>query len=34
MAAARASLLEVLTPDAYAHLDALNDRIARRLPGA
>jgi glutamate-1-semialdehyde 2,1-aminomutase len=27
MAAARASLLEVLTPDAYAHLDALNDRI-------
>src|SRR5436190_3173867 len=27
MAAARASLTEVLTPDAYAHLDALNDRI-------
>src|SRR5436190_8163041 len=27
MAAALASLLEVLTPDAYAHLDALNDRI-------
>jgi glutamate-1-semialdehyde 2,1-aminomutase len=27
MAAARASLEEVLTPDAYAHLDALNDRI-------
>jgi glutamate-1-semialdehyde 2,1-aminomutase len=27
MAAARASLLEVLTPDAYAHMDALNDRI-------
>jgi glutamate-1-semialdehyde 2,1-aminomutase len=27
MAAARASLLEVLTPDAYAHLDRLNDRI-------
>ena len=27
MAAARASLLEVLTPDAYAHLDGLNDRI-------
>ena len=27
MAAARASLLEVLTPDAYAHLDALNDRL-------
>jgi len=27
MAAARASLLEVLTPDAYAHLGRLNDRI-------
>ncbi|MCW2967408.1 MAG: aspartate aminotransferase family protein [Solirubrobacteraceae bacterium] len=27
MAAARANLLEVLTPDAYAHLDRLNDRI-------
>jgi len=27
MAAARASLQEVLTPDAYVHLDALNDRI-------
>jgi glutamate-1-semialdehyde 2,1-aminomutase len=27
MAAARASLLEVLTPDAYRHLDDLNDRI-------
>jgi glutamate-1-semialdehyde 2,1-aminomutase len=27
MAAARASLLEVLTPDAYAHMDHLNDRI-------
>ena len=27
MAAARANLLEVLTPDAYAHLDALNERI-------
>ena len=27
MAAARASLLEVLTPEAYAHLDALNERI-------
>jgi glutamate-1-semialdehyde 2,1-aminomutase len=26
-AAARANLLEVLTPDAYAHLDRLNDRI-------
>jgi glutamate-1-semialdehyde 2,1-aminomutase len=27
MAAARASMLEVLTPDAYDHLAALNDRI-------
>ncbi len=27
MAAARASLLDVLTPDAYRHLNALNDRI-------
>jgi glutamate-1-semialdehyde 2,1-aminomutase len=27
MAASRASLLEVMTPDAYAHLDRLNDRI-------
>jgi glutamate-1-semialdehyde 2,1-aminomutase len=27
MAAARASLLEVLTPEAYTHLEALNDRI-------
>jgi glutamate-1-semialdehyde 2,1-aminomutase len=27
MAAARANLLEVLTPDAYAHLNRLNDRI-------
>ena len=27
MAAARASLLEVLTPEAYAHLDVLNARI-------
>ena len=27
MAAARASLLEVLTPEAYAHLAELNDRI-------
>jgi glutamate-1-semialdehyde 2,1-aminomutase len=26
-AAARASLLEVLTPEAYAHLDRLNDRL-------
>src|SRR5919206_153719 len=29
MAAARANLLEVMTPDAYSHLDALNDRIMR-----
>jgi glutamate-1-semialdehyde 2,1-aminomutase len=27
MAAVRANLLEVMTPDAYAHLDRLNDRI-------
>ena len=27
MAAARANLLEVMTPDAYAHLDRLNDRL-------
>jgi glutamate-1-semialdehyde 2,1-aminomutase len=27
MAAARANLLEVLTPEAYVHLDRLNDRI-------
>jgi glutamate-1-semialdehyde 2,1-aminomutase len=27
MAAARANLLDVLTPDAYAHLERLNDRI-------
>ena len=42
MAAARASLEHVLTPDAYRHLDALNDRIVsgcdavierHRLPG-
>jgi glutamate-1-semialdehyde 2,1-aminomutase len=42
MAAARASLLEVLTPDAYEHLDALNERLLAgcsevieryRLPG-
>ena len=31
MAASRANLLEVLTPDAYTHLDALNDRILARL---
>ena len=33
MAAARASLLEVLTPEAYEHLDALERAHARRLPG-
>ena len=42
MAAARASLFEVLTPDAYAHLHRLNDRLLEgcravvdefRLPG-
>jgi glutamate-1-semialdehyde 2,1-aminomutase len=42
MAAARASLEQVLTPNAYRHLDALNDRILagceavierHRLPG-
>src|SRR4029077_5226839 len=27
MAAARANLTEVMTPEAYAHLDHLNDRI-------
>ncbi len=29
MAAARASLTEVLTPDAYAHLDSLEERLLR-----
>ena len=29
MAAARASLFEVLTPEAYAHLDALNEHILK-----
>jgi glutamate-1-semialdehyde 2,1-aminomutase len=29
MAAARASLTEVLTPEAYAHLDALNDHLLK-----
>jgi glutamate-1-semialdehyde 2,1-aminomutase len=29
MAAARANLLEVMTPDAYAHLDHLNERILK-----
>ncbi len=33
MAAARASLLEVLTPDAYVHMDALNDRIVAGCQG-
>jgi glutamate-1-semialdehyde 2,1-aminomutase len=33
MAAARANLLEVLTPDAYAHLDALNDHIVAGCQG-
>jgi glutamate-1-semialdehyde 2,1-aminomutase len=33
MAAARASLLEVLTPEAYAHLDALNERILAACQG-
>jgi glutamate-1-semialdehyde 2,1-aminomutase len=33
MAAARASLEQVLTPDAYRHLDALNDRIVAGCQG-
>jgi glutamate-1-semialdehyde 2,1-aminomutase len=33
MAAARASLLEVLTPEAYAHLDALNEHILNGCQG-
>jgi glutamate-1-semialdehyde 2,1-aminomutase len=33
MAAARANLLEVLTPDAYVHLDRLNDRILAGCQG-
>jgi glutamate-1-semialdehyde 2,1-aminomutase len=33
MAAARANLLEVLTPEAYAHLDHLNDRILTGCEG-
>jgi glutamate-1-semialdehyde 2,1-aminomutase len=33
MAAARASLYEVLTPEAYAHLDHLNDRILSGCTG-
>jgi glutamate-1-semialdehyde 2,1-aminomutase len=31
MAAARASFLEVMTPDAYAHLEHLNDRLHQGL---
>jgi glutamate-1-semialdehyde 2,1-aminomutase len=33
MAASRANLLEVLTPEAYAHLDHLNDRLLRGCEG-
>src|SRR4051812_33861078 len=33
MAAARAMLTEVLTPDSYAHLDRLRDRLADGLQG-
>jgi glutamate-1-semialdehyde 2,1-aminomutase len=33
VAATRANLLEVLTPDAYAHLDHLNDRICGGCQG-
>jgi glutamate-1-semialdehyde 2,1-aminomutase len=33
VAATRANLLEVLTPDAYAHLDHLNDRISTGCQG-
>lgn len=33
MAAARASLEEVLTPEAYEHMDALNDRIVAGCQG-
>ena len=33
MAAARANLLEVLTPDAYTHLDGLNERILAGCAG-
>jgi len=33
MAAARANLLEVLTPDAYERLDALNDRLLHGCTG-
>ena len=34
MAAARANLFEVMTPEAYEHLDALNDRMLEGLRGA
>ena len=33
MAAVRANLTEVMTPEAYAHLDALNDRILAGCTG-
>jgi glutamate-1-semialdehyde 2,1-aminomutase len=33
MAAARATLLEILTPDAYAHLDRLRDRMVSGIEG-
>jgi glutamate-1-semialdehyde 2,1-aminomutase len=33
MAAARATLFEVLTPEAYVHLDKLNEHILRRCQG-
>ena len=33
MAAVRANLLEVLTPEAYAHLDGLNDRLLTGCEG-
>ena len=33
MAAARANLLEVMTPEAYAHLDKLNERIVAGCHG-
>jgi len=33
MAAARTSLEEVMTPEAYKHLDYLNDRLIRELDG-
>jgi glutamate-1-semialdehyde 2,1-aminomutase len=33
MAATRASLLEVMTPEAYAHLEHLNDRIVSGCEG-